>query len=100
MRDIITDVVVAVIGAEALFNFVKYLIDRWDKKHISPERLMLRALGADRLGILLHDWKHEDIRKAADWEIIENLYKGYKQLGGNGEIKKLYDECKEIPTTE
>lgn len=100
MKEMIADVIIAVIGAEALFNFIKYLIDRYDKSHQSPEKLMLRALGADRLGVLCRDWKHSDVRDAADWEIIETMYRGYAELGGNGEIKKLYDECAEIPTTE
>lgn len=95
-----TQIILGVIGAEALFKFIEFLIERYDKKHESPERLMLRALGSDRLGVLLRDWKHSDERDAAEWEIIENLYKGYRLLGGNGEIKKLYEECKSIPTTE
>lgn len=61
---------------------------------------MLRAIGSDRLGTLLRAWKHAEVREAAQWEIIEQLYKGYSGLGGNGEIRKLYEECKNIPTTE
>lgn len=100
MKDLIPEIILAVIGANALFEFIKFLIERYDKKSQSPEKTMLRALGADRLGILLRDWKHEDVREAADWEVIENMYKGYIELGGNGEIKKLYDECADMPTTE
>lgn len=95
-----TQIVIAVLGADALFRFIQWLIERHDNKKESPERLMLRALGSDRLGALLHNWLHSDVRTADEWEIIENLYKGYQLLGGNGSIKKLYDECKEIPTTE
>ena len=100
MREMIADVVIAVIGAEAFINFIKYLIDRYDRKHQSPEKLMLRALGSERLRILLKRWLHSDVRTASQWEIIETMYQGYVQLGGNGEIKKLYDECAEIKTTE
>lgn len=89
-----------VLGSNALFGFIQFLISRHDSKKVSPERLMLRALGSDRLGVLLRDWLHSDDRYAADWEVIENLYKGYKELGGNGEITKLYEEAKELKTTE
>ena len=90
----------AILGAEAVFKFIEFLIDRHDRKKESPERLMLKALGADRLYDLLREWKHADERPASEWETIDNLYTGYKALGGNGEISKLYNECKEIETTD
>lgn len=96
----ISQIFIAIIGAEALFKFIEYLIDRHDRRKETPERLMLKALGADRLGVLLRDWMHSDVRTASDWKIIEDLYAGYTALDGNGEIKKLYAEAKSIPTTE
>lgn len=94
------EIFIAILGAEAVFRFIEYLIDRHDRKKETPERMMLKALGADRLGVLLRDWMHSDIRTASDWKIIEDLYAGYRALEGNGEIKKLYEEAKEIKTTE
>lgn len=94
------EIMIAVLGANALFSFIQFLITRHDEKKESPERIMLRALGEDRLGILLRDWLHSDVRLADDWRIIENLYEGYKALKGNGEIKKLYEEAEELKTTE
>ncbi len=93
-------IIMAIISSQALIEFIKWLIDRHDKKKESPERLMLKALGSDRLYVLLCDWKHADDRPASEWEMIDNLYVGYKALGGNGEISKLYDECKDIETTD
>jgi hypothetical protein len=90
----------ALVTSQAVIELIKYLIDRHDKRKQTPERMMLKALGADRLGVLLRDWMHSDIRTAGDWKIIEDLYAGYRALEGNGEIKKLYDEAKTIPTTE
>ena len=97
---IAVEILIGVFGANALFSFVEFLITRHDKKKESPEKLMLRALGEDRLGILLRDWLHSDERLADDWRIIENLYEGYTALDGNGEIKKLYEEAKDLKTTE
>lgn len=96
MSDTITTIVVAVLGSNALIEFIKWIFERKD----SPERKMLRALGSDRLYILLCDWKHNDVRLASEWETIDNLYDGYKALKGNGEISKLYDECKVLQTTD
>ena len=100
MSDMITTIVVAVLGSNALIEFVKYLIERYDKKKDSPTKIALRALCEDRLGILLRDWLHDDIRLADDWRIIENLYSGYTALDGNGEIKKLYLEASDLKTTD
>lgn len=83
-----------------LFAFIMFLINRHDAKKDSPERKMLRAMGSRELSILLKDWKHSDIRLAEDWEDIEDLYEGYKALNGNGRIKKLYEECKRIDSTD
>lgn len=90
----------AILGAEALFKFLEFLIERHDKRKQSPEKLALKALCADRLYDLLCRWKHADNRPASEWETISNLYTGYKALDGNGEISKLFDECKEIETTD
>lgn len=98
--DYMVEIAIAVLGANALFSFIQFLITRHDEKKESPERIMLRALGEDRLGVLLRDWLHCDERYADDWRIIENLYDGYTALKGNGEIKKLYEEAKELKTTE
>lgn len=100
MEDVIVTIVIAIIGSNAFFEFIRWSVERWDSKKESPERLMLRALGEEKLGKLLRKWLHSDVRLADDWRIIDALYNGYKALGGNGEISKLYDEAKQIPTTE
>ncbi len=96
----VTQAIIALATSQAVIELIKYLIERHDKKKVSPERLMLKALGADRLYVLLCDWKHADVRPASEWETIDNLYTGYKALDGNGEITKLYNECKDIETTD
>lgn len=100
MQTIVIAIVVAILGSNALWEFVKWAVERRDSKKESPERIMLRALGEEKLGKKLRNWLHGDVRTADDWRIIEALYEGYRALGGNGEIKKLYEEAKQIPTTE
>lgn len=89
-----------VAGNAAIFSFIQYLIDRHDRNKLTPERMMLRALGSDKLEEKLKKWKHADVRTADEWANIQHLYEGYVALGGNGSIKKLYEECSEIETTE
>ena len=83
-----------------MVEFIKWIVERRDNKKETPERIMLRALGEEKLGKLLRKWLHADERLADDWRIIEALYDGYKALGGNGEIKKLYEEASALKTTE
>lgn len=100
MQNIVVAIIVAVLGSNALVELIKWIVDRRDKRQESPERKMLRALGEEKLGKMLRRWMHSDERLADDWRIIEALYDGYEALGGNGEIKKLYGEAKNVPTTE
>jgi hypothetical protein len=93
-------IILGMLASNGLFAFITFLISRHDQKKETPERIMLKALGADRLGVLLRDWMHSDIRLASEWKTIEDLYDGYIALGGNSEIKKLYQEAQDIPTTE
>lgn len=89
-----------VLGSQALFEFIKWVVDLIVNKNESPERMALRALCERELDQMLHNWLHSDERTADEWRIIDNLYTGYSGLKGNGEIKKLYEEAKQIPTTE
>lgn len=98
MQDMTTTVIVAVLGSNVLVEIIRIIAGRTGKE--TPERIALRALCEDRLGILLRAWLHDDVRLADDWRIIENLYTGYKALEGNGEIKKLYEEASDLKTTE
>lgn len=94
------EIVLAILASNALFAFIQFMITRHDQKKQSPERMMLKALGEDRLWTLLKDWLHADVRTVAEWKTITAMYKGYKALGGNDGIDKLYKEASEIPTTE
>lgn len=98
MQDLTATVIIAVLGSNVLVEIIRVIAERTGKE--TPEKLALRALCEDRLGVLLRGWLHSDVRLADDWRIIENLYTGYKALKGNGEIKKLYEEASDLKTTE
>lgn len=85
-----------VFGSNIVLELLKRFLDRKD----TPERIMLRALGEEKLNRKLRKWLHSDVRPVSEWRVIEALYKGYTALGGNGEIKKLYEEASQLKTTE
>lgn len=98
----ISQIIIAVLGADALFRFIEWLIDRHDRKKVSPEKQALLALCSERCETLLHKWIHsdEEDRSVAKWAAIKNLYTAYKALNGNGEIEELFNIAKEIKPME
>lgn len=91
-------IIIAVLGSNVIVELIRIIAEKVGKE--TPEKIAIRALCEDRLGVLLRDWLHSDVRLADDWRIIENLYTGYRVLDGNGEIKKLFSEASELKTTE
>lgn len=105
-------VISGMLASGALFAFLQFLITRHDSKkkekkeeeqqkeleeRLAPLRKALLALCSERLESLLHKWLKGNLdMTAARWAAIGNLYKAYVSLGGNGEIKALYDIAKEV----
>lgn len=98
-------ILLGILASNALFTFIQFLITRHDNKkqemQSSPIKVALLALCSERLESLLHKWLKGDLdMTVARWAAIEKLYKAYIALGGNGEIRALYDIAKEIKPTE
>lgn len=98
-------ILLGILASNALFTFIQFLITRHDNKkreeQSSPMKQALLALCSERLESLLHKWLKGDIdMTAARWAAIEKLYKAYIALGGNGEIRALYDIAKEVKPKE
>jgi len=98
-------IVLGILASNGLFVFLQYLITRHDNKkkeeQNSPMKQALLALCSERLESLLHKWLKGDVdQTVARWAAIENLFKAYTDLGGNGEIKALYDIAKDIKAKE
>ena len=98
--ELIVQLITIVLGSNALFEFIKWLIA--NKGNKSPERQALLALCSERLESLLHKWIRADTedRSVARWAAIKRLYKAYKSLGGNGEIEELFNIANEIKPME
>lgn len=94
-------ITLGILASNGLFVFIQYLITRHDDKkkeeQTSPIKVALLALCSERLESLLHKWLKGNLdMTAARWAAIDNLYKAYISLGGNGEIRALYDIAKEV----
>lgn len=98
---LVQTILLGVLASNALFTFIQFLITRHDDKkkeeRDSPIKIALLALCSERLESLLHKWLKGDLdMTVARWAAIDKLYKAYIALGGNGEIKALYDIAKEV----
>lgn len=109
-------ILLGILASNALFTFIQFLISRHDDRRkakeeeakqkeleekLKPIREALLALCSERLESLLHKWLWGDVdQTVARWAAITNLFKAYEALGGNGEIKALYDIAKEIKAKE
>lgn len=93
-------ILLGILASNALFTFIQFLITRHDQHKETPEKQALLALCSERLYSLLRKWTHGECNTVARWATIEKLFKAYTSLGGNGEIRALYDIAKEIKPTE
>ena len=94
--DLLVQLIGIVVGSNALFEFIKWLIKNTGKQ--SPERKALLALCSERVESMLYKWirADEEDRTVARWATIKRLYEAYRALNGNGEIEELYNLACEI----
>ena len=94
--ELLVQLIGIVVGSNALFEFIKWLIKNTGKQ--SPERKALLALCSERVESMLYKWirADEEDRTVAKWATIKRLYEAYRALGGNGEIEELYNLACEI----
>lgn len=99
-HNLLTTITLGILASNALFTFIQFLISRHDQKKDNAVKRALKNILARDLLIDMREWLHADDRTAEDWEMIDNEYHSYKELGGNGKIRKLYEECNELHITE
>lgn len=107
-----TEIAIAVLGADALFHFIEWLIDRRDRKKKSPEveaiktkiddiEGALKSILAENLNKSLNEWIHSDVRSHITWDIIADQYVYYHdKFKGNHGIEQLFEVAKDVPPTE
>lgn len=89
-------IIVGVVTSTAISQLVIFFVQRHDARKMTPEKQALLALCSERLESLLRKWINGDCQTVARWATIGKLFTAYTSLGGNGEIRALYDIAKEV----
>lgn len=89
-------IIIAVIGSQAVFSFVQFLIMRHDQKKSTLEKAVLAIL-RDRLLHLCNKYIAEGEIGLREEEAFTKLYEAYTSLGGNSFVKDLYATVIELP---
>lgn len=98
-----TEVLLAIIGSNALFTFLTFLITRYDNKkkdkndELKRQSDMLLGLGHDRIMHLCSKYIERKYITQSEYEdLLTYLYKPYVALGGNGTAEKLMREIESL----
>lgn len=99
-----TQILVAIIGSNALFTFVQFLITRHDNaknalsQHEKSQNDMLIGLGHDKLLYLTDKFVQRGGITLRERRNLDYLYKPYHAAGGNGDCQIGYEACEKLPT--
>ncbi len=80
-----------------LIGFLGAKLKDMKKKNNSIEKGLV-ALLRDRLIQTYREYEVKGEISILDKENIEDMFKQYENLGGNGTVKKMYEELLELPT--
>lgn len=99
-----SQVIVTIIGSNALFAFVQFLINRHDRKKEKQSnetrgmRNMILGLGHDKLLYLTDKFAERGGITQKERRNLKYLYDPYIGLGGNGDCQIGYETCEKLPT--
>lgn len=95
-----THLIAAVIGSNALFAFLQFLISRHDKKKEkqSEMRDMILGLGHDKLLYLTDKFAERGGITQKERRNLKYLYDPYIKMGGNGDCQIGYETCEKLKT--
>ena len=99
-----SQVIVAVIGSNALFAFIQFLITRHDQKkntlskHEQAQNDMIIGLGHDKLLYLTDKFVQRGGVTLKERRNLDYIYKPYRAAGGNGDCQIGYEACEKLPT--
>ena len=99
-----TQLIVTIIGSNALFTFVQFMITRHDKKKEKQSdetkgmRDMILGLGHDKLRYLTDKFAERGGITQKERRNLKYLYDPYIRLGGNGDCQIGYETCEKLHT--
>lgn len=88
--------IIAIVGSQALFSFIQFLIVRHDAKRSAADTAILAIL-RDRLLHLCNKYLEAGAIDIYEEESFSKLYEAYTNLGGNSFIKELRDKVVNLP---
>ena len=100
----VPQIIAAVIGSNALFAFIQFLITRHDNKknvlskHEKAQNDMIVGLGHDKLLYLTDKFVQRGGVTLKERRNLDYIYKPYREAGGNGDCQIGYEACGKLPT--
>lgn len=99
-----TQLIGAIVGSNAIFAFLQFLINRHDKKKEKQSdetkgmRDMILGLGHDKLLYLTDKFAERGGITQKERRNLKYLYDPYVRLGSNGDCEVGYKTCEKLPT--
>lgn len=91
---------ITIFASSGFWGLVTYIIQRKDSVG-SAQSKMLKGLGHDRICYLGSEYiKRGSLTKDEYENLVDYLYKPYKELGGNGTAEKIIEDVKKLPIKE
>lgn len=94
-----TQVIVTILGCMGFWELLRYILESRRKKKTALEEATL-ALIHETLYPLLEEAVLRGYVGIEEFDRIDNLYRPYERLGGNGTTKRRYDIVQDLPRTD
>lgn len=100
------EIIIAIIGSNAFFSFIQFLITRHDLRHRTQSDVekaqsnMILGLGHDKILYLTDKFMQRGCITIKEKRNLAALYEPYKALGGNGDCKIGYDDCMKLTVVD
>ena len=99
--DEILNIALACLGSSGLTAIILAILDRrWSKQDKQDAVVAgLKVLTVDRVRYLGRCYIKDQRITLEDKENLEDMYRAYKALGGNGHLETVMDEVERLPVT-
>lgn len=100
--DEVFEIALACLGSSGLTAIVLAVLQRRWAKQDKQDALVdgLKVLTVDRVRYLGRSYIKAQGISLEDKENLEDMYRAYKALGGNGHLETVMDEVERLPVTE
>jgi hypothetical protein len=91
--------IIAIVGSTGMWQLLTEIYKAKRSKRTPLEDGILAELHKDIYDITERALTNKEI-SMDDWDNLEELYRPYKALGGNGKGEARYLECRDLPKVE